>query len=171
MFDNNDLSMGIVQAADAVTSYYILGYYSSHTALDGKFRKTDVKLAASASVVNAELTFRHGYYGDKEFAKFTEADKERQLEEALMLDNPVTEITIAMEVNYFQLNRAEYFVPVAVKIPGSELVLARKRGAQKTVLDFIGEVKDEFGITIQNVRDKLDITLSDDRSEERRVGK
>ena len=35
-----------------------------------------------------------------------------------MLDNPVTDITIAMEVNYFQLNRAEYFVPVAVKIPG-----------------------------------------------------
>ena len=43
-----------------------------------------------------------------------------------MLENPVTEITIAMEVNYFQLNSAEYFVPVAVKIPGSELALARR---------------------------------------------
>ena len=31
-----------------------------------------------------------------------------------------------MEVNYFQLNRAEYFVPVAVKVPGSELALARQ---------------------------------------------
>ena len=79
-----------------------------------------------------------------------------------MLDNPVTEITIAMEVNYFQLNRAEYFVPVAVKIPGSELALARRRGAQRTLIDFIGEVKDDYGITIQNVRDKLDIKLSDD---------
>ena len=166
MFDNNDLSMGIVQAADAVTSYYILGYYSTHVALDGKFRKTDVKLAQSASVVNAELTFRRGYYGDKEFAKFTEADKERQLEDALMLDNPVTEITIAMEVNYFMLNSAEYFVPVAVKIPGSEVALARKRGAQRTLLDFIGEVKDEFGITIQNLRDKLDVKLSDDTAEQ-----
>ena len=44
-----------------------------------------------------------------------------------MLENPVTDITIAMEVNYFQLNRAEYFVPVSVKIPGSELALARRR--------------------------------------------
>src|SRR5204863_6144802 len=67
-----------------------------------------------------------------------------------------------MEVNYFQLNRAEYFVPVAVKIPGSELALARRRGAARTTLDFIGEIKDEYGITIQNVRDKLDIKLSDD---------
>ena len=79
-----------------------------------------------------------------------------------MLDNPVTDITIAMEVNYFQLNRAEYFVPVAVKIPGSELALARRGGAQRTLIDFIGEVKDDYGVTIQNVRDKLDIKLSDE---------
>jgi len=79
-----------------------------------------------------------------------------------MLDNPVTDIPIAMEVNYFQLNSAEYFVPVAVKIPGSELALARRRGAARTVIDFIGEVKDDYGITVQNVRDKLDIKLSDD---------
>ena len=162
MFDYNDLSMGIVQAAQAITSYYIIGFYSSHTALDGKFRRVKIALANSPSTVNAEATFQQGYFADKEFAKFTEADKERQLEDALMLENPVTEITIAMEVNYFQLNRAEYFVPVAVKIPGSELALARKRGAQRTLLDFIGEVKDEFGITIQNVRDKLDIKLTDD---------
>src|SRR5712691_5205067 len=162
MFDNNDLSMGIVEAAESVTSYYILGFYSNHTALDGKFHRVKITLAASASTVNAEVTFRQGYYADKEFAKFTEADKERQLEDALMLENPVTDITIAMEVNYFQLNRAEYFVPVAVKIPGSELALARRGGAARTVIDFIGEVKDAYGITMQNVRDKLDIKLSDD---------
>jgi hypothetical protein len=67
-----------------------------------------------------------------------------------------------MEVNYFQLNRAQYFIPVAVKIPGSELALARRGGAQRTLIDFIGEVKDEYGYTMQNVRDKLDIKLTDD---------
>jgi hypothetical protein len=67
-----------------------------------------------------------------------------------------------MEVNYFQLNRAEYFVPLAIKIPGSELALARRGGAQRTLIDFIGEVKDDYGITIQNLHDALDIKLSDD---------
>src|SRR5205823_259424 len=94
--------------------------------------------------------------------KFSAAEKERQIEEALMLENPITDITIAMELNYFQLNRAEYFVPVAVKIPGSELALARRRGAQRTLIDFIGEIKDDYGNTIQNVRDTLDIKLSGD---------
>ena len=79
------------------------------------------------------------------FAKFTAADKERQLEDALMLGDPVTELTIAMEINYFQLNRAEYFVPVVVKIPGRELALAKKGGAEHTLIDFLLEVKDEVG--------------------------
>ena len=73
----------------------------------------------------ANLDYRQGYYAGKEFSKFTAADKERQLEDALMLGDPITELTIAMEVDYFQLNRAEYFVPLVVKIPGSELALAK----------------------------------------------
>src|SRR3954468_4980655 len=163
MFDSNDLSLGIVQAAQAVSSYYILGFYTTHASLDGKFHRVKIALAGGLS---ADLSYRQGYYADREFAKFTEADKERQLEEALMLENPVTDIPIAMEVNFFQLNRAEYFVPVAIKIPGSELALARRRGAARTRLDFIGEVKDEYGVTMQNVRDKLDVKLSDQTASE-----
>ncbi len=159
MFNYNDLSLGIVRAAETMGSYYILGYYSTHTAADGKFRRVKVALNGD---LPAELSYRQGYFADKTFPRFTAADKERQLEDALMLENPITEITLAMEVNYFQLNRAEYFVPVAVKIPGSELALARSHGAARTLVDFIGEIKDDYGVTIQNVRDRLDIKLSEE---------
>jgi len=161
MFDYNDLSLGIKQAADAVTSYYIIGYYSTHTANDGKYRRVKVSLNGTLSA-SADVTFRQGYYGEKEFAKFNAADKERQLEEAMMLENPITEITIAMEVNFFQLNSAEYFVPVAVKIPGSELALAKRGGAQRTRIDFVVEVKDDAGYTLQNMRDHLDVPISNE---------
>jgi len=156
LFDYNDLSMGIVQAQKAFSSYYIIGYYTTNTNLDGKFRR----IAISLKDVSAKLDFRQGYYAGKVFGKFTTADKERQLEEALMLGDPITDLTIAMEVNYFQLNRAEYYVPVWMKIPGSELALARRGGAERTVIDFIGEIKDEYGTTIQNIRDKVDMKLS-----------
>jgi hypothetical protein len=159
MFDYNDLSVGIRQAAESMTSYYLIGYYSTHPAEDGRFRRVKVSLNGG---LPGELAYRQGYFADRAFAKFTAADKERQLEDALMLENPVTDIPIAMEVNYFQLNRAQYFIPVAVKIPGSELALARRGGAQRTLIDFIGEVKDEYGYTMQNVRDKLDIKLTDE---------
>jgi VWFA-related protein len=153
LLDYNDLTLGIVQAQRANSSYYILGYYPTNTVKDGKLRRVKITLKNR----EAELKYREAYYGDKEFSKFTTADKERQLEEALMLGDPITELTIALEVNYFQLNNAEYFVPIAVKIPGNELVLAQKAGAEKTLIDFIGEIKDEFGTTIANIRDKVEI--------------
>jgi hypothetical protein len=78
-----------------------------------------------------------------------------------MLGDPITELTIAMEVDYFQLNRAEYFVPIIVKIPGRELALVKRRGGERTLIDFIGEIKDNYGSTISNVRDKVNIKLSD----------
>ena len=77
------------------------------------------------------------------------------------MGDPITELTVAMEIDYFQLNSAEYFVPIMVKIPGSELELARKGGAEHTLIDFIGEVKDDFGSTVTNVRDHMDIKLTD----------
>jgi VWFA-related protein len=162
LLDFNDLSRGLVQAQQAITSYYIIGYYTNNTTLDGKFRRIKITLKDQT----AKLDFRSGYYAGKQFSKFTSADKERQLEDALMLGDPINDITIAMEVDYFQLNRAEYFVPVSVKIPGSELALARHGGAERTLIDFIGEIKDEWGATVQNVRDKVDIKLSGETAQQ-----
>ncbi|HYV61056.1 MAG TPA: VWA domain-containing protein [Bryobacteraceae bacterium] len=158
LLDVNDLSLGIVNAQRAFSSYYIVGYYTNNANLDGKFRRIKISLREG---VSGDLDYRQGYYAGKEFRKFTSSDKERQLEDALMLGDPITELTIAMEVGYFQLNNAEYFVPVVVKVSGSELALAKKGGAEHTLLDFIGEIKDEFGSTESNVRDKVDVKLSE----------
>jgi VWFA-related protein len=157
LLDNNNLNEGIVQAQQAVSSYYVIGYYPTNTTPDGKFRRVKISLKETA---NAKLDYRQGYFAAKTFDKFTAADKERQLQEALMLGDPITDLTIAMEINYFQLNRAEYFVPITVKIPGSELVLARRGGAEHTLIDFLGVIKDDYGSTITDLRDKVDIKLS-----------
>src|SRR5262245_38597160 len=139
LLDYNDLSMGIVEAQRGTPSYYILGYYPTNTAKDGRLRRVSVTLKNRP---DGRLAYNEAYYADKEFSKFSSTDKERHLEEALMLGDPITELTIAMELNYFQINKAEYFVPLAVKIPGSELVLAQKAGADRTLIDFIGEIRD-----------------------------
>jgi VWFA-related protein len=158
LLDYNDLTKGITQAQQAISSYYLIGYYASNAALDGKFRRVKISLNNGLA---ATIEFRQGYFAGKQFGKFTVAEKERQLEDALLLGDPITELTIAVEVDYFQLNRAEYFVPLVVKVPGSELALAKRGGAEHTLLDFIGEIKDDFGTTVSNVRDKVDIKLSD----------
>jgi len=160
LLDNNDLSMGIVQAQKDISSYYIIGYYSANEALDGRFRRVKIALKDSAVAERiAKLDYRQGYYAGKQFAKLNTTDKERQLAEALMLGDPVTDIDIAVEIDYFRLAHDRYFVPVVAKIPGSELELARHGGAESTRIDFIGQVKDSAGKIVQNVRDMVEVKL------------
>jgi len=159
LLDYNDLTKGIVQAQQSITNYYILEYYPTNTALNGKFRHVKISVNPELS---EKLDYRQGYFAGKEFSKFTTVDKERQLEDALMLGDPITDLTIAIEINYFQLNRAEYFVPIVVKIPGRELALAKRGGAEHTLIDFVGEIKNVYnGTTVTNVRNNVNIKLTD----------
>ncbi|HTP33450.1 MAG TPA: VWA domain-containing protein [Candidatus Acidoferrales bacterium] len=161
LLDQNDLSLGIRQAQHDISSYYILGYYSSNTSLDGKYRRIRVQVNRN---LTAKLDYRSGYFAGKEFRQFTSGDRERQLQEALMLEDPMTDLSLALEVNYFRQAKDRYFVPVAVKIPGSDIELARKGGSEATRLDFIGEVRDAKGAPQGMVRDEITVKLKGDNA-------
>jgi len=166
MLDSNDLALGIARAARAVTGYYLLGYYSRNVAKDGRYRRVEVRLAPGRS---GDLEYRSGYYGEKDFKNFNRAEKERQLADALKLGDPITEILIAVAVNYFQISSAEYFVPVSVRMPGSELAPAEASGASPVDIDLIGEIKDQHGVTYRNVRDLLRIPVEKGSGATRRL--
>jgi VWFA-related protein len=159
LLDNNDLAMGIQQAQKDIASYYVIGYYSTNEKLDGRYRRIKLTPASSLSARVGKIDYRQGYFAGKEFKQFNTSDKERQLQEALMLGDPITDLTIAMEVNYFRMARDRYFVPVTIKVPGSEFELAKHGGADTTRIDWIGEVKDAKGQIQGNVRDVSDIKL------------
>lgn len=161
--DSNDLALGISEARDDVRSYYVLGYYSSNGAADGRFRRVTVKLA-SKQYAGAKLDYRSGYFGPKDFRKFNASDKDNQLQEALMLGDPVTDLPMAIETDYFRLSRGKYFVPVSVKIPGSSVALAMKDGAGQTGFDFIGQVRDAHGKLMGSVEDGIKVKLDASKS-------
>ena len=151
LFDNNQLTDGLVQAQQDLQSYYILGYYSPDDRRDGRFRRIEVKLARDNGVT---LDFRRGYYAQKDFKQYSAAERDRQLEDALLAGDPVTDLPLALEVDWFRLKNGKWFVPVAVKIPGSAVPVGKKDSAR---VDFIGQVKDERGALASAVRDTIEI--------------
>ena len=155
--DSNDLSLGLKQVQEQYASYYILGYNTQNNTMDGKFRKITVRL--KDPIAGAKLDFRNGYYADKLWKNFNGDDKERQLKDALMSDNPITDIPLAVEVDYFRISPTAYFVPVSVKIPGSVIALAQKKAAGETEFDFIGNVMDERKQVQGMVRDFIHIKV------------
>ena len=154
--DSNDLSLGIVQAQQDYRSYYIVGYYTDNAKEDGRWRKITVKLNHDAS---AKLDYRQGYYAGKVWGKFSGADKEQQLQEALASPDPKTDLPLAVEADYFRISPTAYYVPVSVKIPGSVIALAEKRGGGETQFDFIGQVIDERKTIVGKVRDLIKVKL------------
>lgn len=156
--DSNDLALGMAKARDDVSSYYIIGYYSTNGKLDGKYRRVEVKLRKD---LQAKLDYRGGYFGEKSFAKFTETDKENQLQQALLLGDPLTDLSLAAEIDYFRLAKDRYFVPFSVKIPGAEIALAKSRGSAQTEFDFIGQVRDDHSKLVGVVRDGIKIKLAE----------
>jgi VWFA-related protein len=156
-FDNNDIAAGISRTQEAMGSYYLLGYYSTNTAADGKYRKITVKL--NNPRLAAKLEHREGYYADKVWGKLNAQDKEQQLKEALSAGDPATDLPLALQVDYFRIAPTAYFVPVSIKIPGSVVALAAKGGASTTQFDFAGQIQDERRAVVGNVRDNIPIKL------------
>jgi len=159
--DSNDITLGITQAQQDIRSYYILGYYTSNSADDGKYRRINVKLNNGMS---AKIEAREGYWAAKKWGKMNSSDKEQQLREALSAGDPVTDLPLALQIDYFRVAPTTYFVPVSVKIPGSVVDLAVKGGASVTQFDFIGQILDEQKNVVGNVRDFIKVSLDQDKA-------
>ena len=153
-------SMDIAAAERSVGSYYIIGYSSTNTAQDGNFRRVRITLTNN---MEAKLDYRQGYLAGKDFGPpaADAAAKERQIQDAFVMAEPVTDLAIAAEVDFFRQNNAEYFAPITLRIPGSALTPAKKSGAQTTTLEFFGEIKDDFGTTVSLFRDAMEVRLAD----------
>ncbi len=156
-FDNNDITAAITRTQEAMSSYYLLGYYSNNSALDGKYRKITVKLNSKLS---AHLEHRQGYFADKVWGKLNAQDKEQQLKEALSAGDPATDLPLALQLDYFRVSPTAYLVPVSIRIPGSVVALAAKGGAATTQFDFAGQIQDEKHAVVGNVRDNIQIKLN-----------
>ena len=155
--DNNDLALGIQQVQKDIGSYYILGYYSTNDARDGKYRRLKVVLNEK---MNAKLDYRGGYFAQKQFAKFNANDKEQQLQEALLLGDPLTDLRMALEIDYFRIAKDAFFVPVSVKIPTAQVDMKKKGADEITEFDFIGQVRDGKGKLMGSVRDGIKVKLN-----------
>jgi VWFA-related protein len=157
--DTNDFSKAYSKVQADSETYYVLGYRSSNTSKDGRFRRIQVKLNRS----DVKLEYRMGYYGPRDFQHFTKEDREQQLQEELMSDLPNTDLPVYMGTGYFRSGENKFYVPVSIVVPAS--AIAMQRDKDKASLDVLGVVRDQATkFPVGNIRDNIKLTVEQTQS-------
>ena len=160
-FDLGDLSEAFKAVQDDTAGYYLLGYYTTNAARDGRWRAIRVRVSGASG---AKVTFREGYYAPKDFGVYTTEDRERQLDDAMRSQAPLVELPLAVETSWFRLDRNQVFVPISAKLASSALQWAEKSNRREVQFDFIAEIRQAQTNRVAGVlRDTITVRLDTER--------
>ena len=154
-FDSNDFSPAFERVQRDTSAYYVIGFRSSDTRKDGRYRRLSIKINRS----DVKMEFRPGYYAPADYQHSNREDRERQLEDELASDLPATDVAVYLEALYFRSDETHYFVPVSIVVPGSQIPFVKGGDRDKATLDIIGEVKDPAGHMIGQARETVKLSI------------
>jgi VWFA-related protein len=147
--DSNDFGEAFARVQRDMSAYYLLGYSSSNSAKDGRFRRIQVRTKRDGLRVEA----RAGYYADRDFSHTSRTDREAQLEEQMFAAVSATDLPVLVSGGWFRLAADRYYVPVALTVPGSAVPVANS--TDPVSLDVLGMVRDERNFPVGRFRETL----------------
>jgi VWFA-related protein len=136
LMDSNDFDRIFTQIQEDTAMYYLLGYTSTNTTRDGKYRTIRVTVKLN----NVRVDARRGYYADTDFQHTAKEGRDKQMQDELTTDLPSTDLPVYLSTGYFKLDDFRYFVPVSIVVPGSAIPFTTKSDQQKATLDILGAV-------------------------------
>ena len=148
--DTNDFGEAFAKVERDISSYYILGFSSTNTNKDGRFRRLTVRVRTRS---NLRVEAKQGYYADRDFAHTARSDREILLQEQLGTPIPATDVPVFVTAGWFRLAPDKYYVPIALAVPGSAIPAS----TDKVTLDVAGFIRDERGAPVGRIRDTLTV--------------
>ena len=147
--DSNDFGEAFARVQRDMSAYYLLGYSSTNTMRDGRFRRIEVHVKRGGMKVEA----RAGYYTDRDFTHTSRTDRETQLDEQMFSAVSATDLPVLVTGGWFRLAPDKYYVPVAVTVPGAAVPVANDKDL--VTLDVLGMVRDERNFPVGRFRETL----------------
>jgi len=148
--DSNDFGEAFTRVQRDISSYYMLGFSSTNSARDGRFRRLSVRIRKRSGL---RLEAKNGYYAERDFAHTARSDRELLLQEQLAAPIAVTDVPLFVTAGWFRLAVDRYYVPISIAVPGASI----PRATDKTTLDIAGFIRDERGAPVGRIRDTLTV--------------
>lgn len=147
--DTNDFGEAFARVHRDISAYYLLGYSSTNTVKDGRFRRIRVRVRRDDLRVEA----RAGYFAERDFAHTNRSDREAQLQEQMFSPVSATDVPVMVTGGFFRLAADRYYVPISVAVPGYAVPV--KSGKEEISIDVFGLVMDEQGRPLGRMRQTL----------------
>lgn len=147
--DTNDFGEAFARVQRDMSAYYLLGYSSTNSTRDGRFRRIQVRIKRDGMRVEA----RAGYYAERDFTHTSRTDRESQLDEQMFAAVSATDLPVLVTGGWFRLASDKYYVPVAVTVPGAAVPVANDKDL--VTLDVLGMVRDERNFPVGRFRETL----------------
>ncbi|HEX4381130.1 MAG TPA: VWA domain-containing protein, partial [Candidatus Acidoferrum sp.] len=157
-FDSNDFSGVFAQVQKDTSAYYVLGFTSTNSAKDGRFRHLKVTLNRS-DVKEMKLEYRSGYYAGRDFQHLNRTDREQQLEDELDAQLSQTDVAVYAGAHYFRQDDSHYYLGVSLVIPGSQIPFTQAKDKDNATIDIIGEVLANGKLPVGHQRDTVKLAL------------
>ncbi len=154
--DSNDFGRVFTGVQQDTSFYYMIGYRSTNTARDGRFRRITVRVNRPG----LKLDFRKGYYAPADFQHSTREDREQQLQDELASELPTTDLPVYLSAGYFRMADNRFYIPVSVIVPGNEIPFIRSSDQDKATLDVLGVVLDPEKRPLGTVRDTVKLAIN-----------
>jgi hypothetical protein len=154
--DSNDFSKVFTGVQQDTSLYYLLGYHSTNTARDGRFRRITVRLNRPG----LKIDFRRGYYAPADFKHANRDERERQLDEELASELPTTDLPVYLSAAYFRIADRKFYVPVSLVVPGSQIPFTRNNDQDRATLDVLGVVTDTAKHPVGQIRDTVKLAVN-----------
>ncbi len=154
-FDSNNFAPAFAQVQNDTAHYYVLGFHSTDTRQDGRYRRLEVRV----HLPNAKVSYRQGYYASADYRHATNQQREQMLETALHSDLPETDMPVYLQPFFFRDAGTRYSMPVALLVPGSAIPFGKSGDREKATLDVIGNIKDAQGHVVQDIRDTVKLAV------------
>src|ERR1700678_2739375 len=160
-FDSNDFSPAFQRIQQDTSAYYVIGFRSSDTVKDGRYRRLTIKINRP----NVKLEYRPGYYAPADYRHANHEERERQLQEQLASDLPATDVEVYLQAYYFRSDTGtaapRFYVPVSLIVPGSQIPFVKGGDRSKATLDIIGQLKNTAGQDMAEIRQTVKLAIDD----------
>jgi VWFA-related protein len=161
--NRNDFNTAFQRIVDDNSSYYMLGYYSTHDRRDGRFRKIEVRLKNRPGVT---VRARKGYVAPRGRAPETRAAAKDgpslELKEAMESPLPLPGLPLALAATVFKGPGAKGSVVISTFVHGGSLPLTDENGMFKNDLEIIGIATDSKGKSFSTDRNTVNLNMKPD---------